>query len=84
MNRPRRPGARSVQLWGRGRQAGTGERFWPPKCPHTRPILWVWQSSWQGHYKRGQEVIVTETYLTKGLFLGTQLVEVMCTTHSGF
>ena len=34
--------------------------------------------------KRGQEVIVTETYLTKGLFLGTQLVEVMCTTHSGF
>ena len=37
MNRPRRPGARSVQLWGRGHQAGTGERLLAAQAPLLPP-----------------------------------------------
>lgn len=50
MNRPRHPGARAFRLWGRGRGAGTRARSWPPLHPRSHSILWVWQSSWQGHY----------------------------------
>lgn len=48
--RPRRPSARAFRLWGREHQAGTGARFWPPPHPRSHSVLWVWQSSWQGHY----------------------------------
>lgn len=50
MKRPRRPSARAVRLWGRGRRVGTSARFRSPLHPRSRSVLWVWQSSWQGHY----------------------------------
>lgn len=48
--RPWRPSARAVRLRGWGCRAGTRMLFWPSLHPRSHSVLWVWQSSWQGHY----------------------------------